>query len=326
MKILNTFSGGKDSLAATLWLLNNGYKTFETIFCDTGWESKITYQHIDDVVKQIGLNIHVLKSKKYDGLIDLSRRKTRFPSTTRRFCTSELKNIPMIDYILDDVQDDIIVIQGIRAGESESRSKMSSQCNYFKYYLEPIETNSTRLIKYNKQLQHAKTDKNRDKILIAISKVEDQLAKGKENPKYHTYRRKEVLKYCEKYSTDVLRPVFDWSAQQVINYILDNGLEPNPLYKMNLSRVGCFPCINCNLMDLHQIAMRFPERIDEIERAEKEIGSTFFPYSRISDKFCKNPGIRDIVRYVKAKYDSGEIFEELTTDYTSCMSLYGLCE
>ncbi|NDV77876.1 phosphoadenosine phosphosulfate reductase family protein [Dysgonomonas sp. 511] len=326
MKILNTLSGGKDSLASTLWLLNNGYKKFTTVFCDTKWESEITYKHIDNVVKQLGLDFRVLKSKKYDGLIDLSRRKTRFPSTTRRFCTSELKNIPMIDYILDEVRDHILVIQGIRAGESESRSKMSQQCNYFKYYLEPIETNFALLPKLKAKLSTNLSEDKREKLLKRIDKIEDRLSKGKLDPQYHTYRRKEVLEYCKKYSTDVLRPVFDWTGQQVINYILDNDLEPNPLYRMGLSRVGCFPCINCNLMEIHQISQRFPERIYEIEKAEMEIGSTFFPYDKISNKYCKQPGIRDIVAYVKSKYDSGDIFEELTDDYTSCMSYYGLCE
>ena len=37
--------------------------------------------------------------------------------------------------------------------------------------------------------------------------------------KYHTYRRKDVLAFRKKYADDLLRPVFDWSAQQVIDYI-----------------------------------------------------------------------------------------------------------
>lgn len=222
MKILNTLSGGKDSQAATLWLLNNGYKKFDTLFCDTGWESEITYSHIKYIDENLGLNLITLRSKKYKGMIDMVRRKTRFPSTRRRFCTSELKVQPMIDYILDVVKDDFVIIQGIRKAESKSRSKMESQCNYFKFYFEPY----------------------------AYTK------KGK--PKYHTYRKKEVFEYCKKYATDVLRPVFDWSAQQVIDYILDNDQYPNPLYKMGMSRVGCFPCVNCNLMEIHQINQRFP--------------------------------------------------------------------
>lgn len=43
MKIIVTFSGGKDSLAALLWVRNNMTTNFIAVFCDTGWESEITY-------------------------------------------------------------------------------------------------------------------------------------------------------------------------------------------------------------------------------------------------------------------------------------------
>ncbi len=38
MKIIVTFSGGKDSLAALLWVREHITKNFTTVFCDTGWE------------------------------------------------------------------------------------------------------------------------------------------------------------------------------------------------------------------------------------------------------------------------------------------------
>lgn len=305
-------------------MLNNGYKKFATVFCDTGWESEITYNHIKEVDKKLGLNLITLKSKQFDGMIDMVRRKTRFPSTRRRFCTSELKVKPMIDYILDVVQDDFLIIQGIRKAESKSRSQMQESCNYFKYYLEPIETNLTLLPKLKDRLTTKMSASKRDKLEVRIEKIEYRISIGKLDPKYHTYRRKEVLAYCKKYATDVFRPVFEWSAQQVIDYILDNGLSPNPLYKMGVSRVGCFPCVNCNLMEIHQINLRFPERIEEINRYEQEIGSTFFPYDKIPDKISKTPSILDVAKYATAKYDAGELFDDYTA--TSCMSYYGLCE
>lgn len=290
MRIIITCSGGKDSVAALIWMKNNGYNKADIVFCDTNWEAEITYSYIKYLEQKTATRFIFLKSKKYDGLIDLARKKKRFPSSQRRFCTSELKSIPMINYILDEVKDDIIVVQGIRAAESESRAKMQSQCNYFKYYLEPY-----------------KYDKN-----------------GK--PKYHTYRRKEVLAYCKKFATDVLRPVFDWSAQAVINYSLDNNVDVNPLYSMGMKRVGCFPCIMSGLSEIHQIATRFPERIDEIARYELEIGSSFFGPDKIPSRFYKGayPLITDVVKYAKGKYDAGELFDDSAA--TSCMSYYGLCE
>lgn len=191
MKVIVSFSGGKDSLASLLWVRNNLTKDFITVFCDTGWEHPLTYKYIEEVQEQLGLNLITVKSKKFNGMVDLTKKKSRWPSSQRRFCTSELKTIPMIDYILDEVNDDVLIIQGIRAAESAKRAEMSKQCTYFKYYVQP----------YGK-------DKN-----------------GKD--KYHTYRRKDVLAFRKKYADDLLRPVFDWSAQQVIDYILENGIQPS---------------------------------------------------------------------------------------------------
>lgn len=143
--------------------------------------------------------------------------------------------------MLDEVQDNMLMIQGIRGAESPARAKMSAQCTYFKYYFEPYGY-----------------DKN-----------------GK--PKKHSYRGKDVRAFREKFADDLLRPVFDWSAQQVIDYILAAGLEPNPLYRMGYKRVGCWPCVMANQRDILNIAQQSPERIAEIANFERELHSSFWP-------------------------------------------------
>ena len=109
MKVIVSFSGGKDSLASLLWVRNNLTKDFITVFCDTGWEHPLTYKYIEEVQEQLGLNLITVKSKKFNGMVDLTKKKSRWPSSQRRFCTSELKTIPMIDYILDEVNDDVLI-------------------------------------------------------------------------------------------------------------------------------------------------------------------------------------------------------------------------
>lgn len=235
MRVIVTFSGGKDSLAALLWTREHITKNFTTVFCDTGWEHPLTYEYIHRIADKLHLDLVTLKSKKYDGMIDLARQKKRWPSTRARFCTIELKTKPTIDYVLDDVQDNMLMIQGIRGAESPARAKMSKQCTYFKYYFEPYGF-----------------DKN-----------------GK--PKKHTYRGKDVRAFRVQFADDLLRPVFDWDAQQVIDYILAAGLEPNPLYRMGYKRVGCWPCVMSNQRDILNIARQAPERIDYIAKIEQEL-------------------------------------------------------
>lgn len=254
------------------------------------WEHPLTYKYIEEVQEQLGLNLITVKSKKFNGMVDLTKKKSRWPSSQRRFCTSELKTIPMIDYILDEVNDDVLIIQGIRAAESAKRAEMSKQCTYFKYYVQP----------YGK-------DKN-----------------GKD--KYHTYRRKDVLAFRKKYADDLLRPVFDWSAQQVIDYILENGIQPNPLYRMGYKRVGCFPCVMASQQDIYNISVQEPERISYIAGLEQQFNSSFFGPDKISSKYYKGeyPLISDVVRYVQSKRAGGSLFDDDVA--TSCMSYYGLCE
>src|SRR5581483_2903381 len=113
------------------------------------------------------------------------------------------------DWLLKQ-NESFVIVQGIRAEESSARAKMEKECDYFKYYKQPYG--------YDK----------------------------KNKPKYYTYRKKDVLKRSEQYATDIIRPFFNHTGSEVMRYIIDAGLKPNPLYYMGFNRVGCFPCIMCN--------------------------------------------------------------------------------
>ena len=190
MKILVQFSGGKDSQACLIKAVNDYEKGKVTaVFCDTGWEHPVTYEHIHDVCKQLGVELITLKSAKYKDFVDMSIKKGRFPSSQRRFCTSELKVIPMIDYILSQ-DESFIIIQGIRAKESKARAGYDVECSYFKEY-------------FNDEV------------------------KG-------LYHKKAVLEWCKTHDASVLRPIFHWSAQDVIDYILAKLTSPiSPTSQLN---------------------------------------------------------------------------------------------
>ena len=115
----------------------------------------------------------------------------------------------MIDYILS-LTEPCLIIQGIRAKESEERAKLPYECNYFGEYFERVK-------------------KNRKGKIVEVWKQD--------------YRRKDVLKWCEHYDASVSRPIFQWSAQEVIDQILSVGQKPNPLYYRGFSRVGCYPVL-----------------------------------------------------------------------------------
>ena len=296
MKVVVSYSGGKDSQASLIWAISTyGVDNVVAVFCDTGWEHESTYKHIEATVKKLSVELIIVSSKKYDGMIDLAVKKKRFPSTKARFCTSELKSKPMIDWVLDQ-KEHLLIIQGIRRSESASRSKMSETCRFFKYYFEPY---------------------GHDK-------------KGK--PKFHNYRKKDVLYWCEKYDDSLLRPVFEWSGKQVIDYIIENDQKPNPLYYQGSKRVGCFPCIMTNKQELKAMIELNPQWIEKVNQAEIETGSSFFPPDYIPKRFCserdkngvKYPNVNDVVNYLIEASENMFADEEMYN--TSCMSFYGLCE
>ena len=289
MKILVQFSGGKDSQACLIKAVNDyGSYNVTAVFCDTGFEHVVTYEHIRRVVSHLGVPLVTLKGKKYKDFVDMSIKKGRFPSSQRRFCTSELKVIPMIDYILSQ-DDSFIIIQGIRAKESKARAGYDVECSYFKEY-------------FNDEV------------------------KG-------LYHKKAVLEWCKTHDASVLRPIFHWTAQEVIDYILANGQRPNPLYERGFARVGCFPCIMCRKREIQLISKDkwASERLINAEQRmkdETEKGSSFFSPGYIPARFCSNgqyPTVQEVFKYVNRDDAQLDMFEP--EGGYSCMSLYhGLCE
>ena len=224
------WSGGKDSSALLIWALQNLPKDrLKVIFCDTGWESPITYQFIQEVNHQhLNNELIILKSKKYDSLIDLATKKKRFPSPKARFCTEELKIVPTIDWILNQ-KEDLAIYQGIRAEESNIRSKMRQSDDYFKIHQDYAE---------NPYFEAIEADGKR---------------KRKRTPLF--YRK--VMNWLQDYDCTVERPLFYWKEKDIIEFCKYHKVL-NPLYKMGFKRVGCFPCIMENKAGIKTLATKFP--------------------------------------------------------------------
>lgn len=128
-------SGGKDSTGMALWLeYESGLENPRTyIFSDTGHEHPMTRQHLDLLGERIGRPVEIIVGP-YTWL-SLAKKKKRFPSAKARFCTEELKVKPLVRW-LEAQQDrhfetdgaegfvNPVVVQGIRAAESEHRATL----------------------------------------------------------------------------------------------------------------------------------------------------------------------------------------------------------
>ena len=105
MKHIVHFSGGKDSTAMLLMMLERGMQVDEIIFCDTGKEFPQMYDHIDAVERYIDRPITRLKSDKsfdyymfeHETKSKKAAKKTKGYGWARsyvRWCTRVLKKEP----------------------------------------------------------------------------------------------------------------------------------------------------------------------------------------------------------------------------------------
>ena len=108
MKDIVSFSGGKDSTALLLMMIDKKMNIDEIIFCDTGKEFPQMYDHIKKVEKYIGRKITVLKSNKsFEYLLSTETRPNQKGKNVGlgwmdfrfRWCTSELKKDVIRKYL-----------------------------------------------------------------------------------------------------------------------------------------------------------------------------------------------------------------------------------
>lgn len=136
-------SGGKDSVALTLWAVHeSGYdpRTIEVTACDTYNEHEVTYetiQRLSEHIVKYGIKpITMLDSAAFmqakglppvRGFYELARWKKRFPGPKTRFCTQFLKIYPThyyVDCLIALLGCKVVLHSGVRAAESTERAKL----------------------------------------------------------------------------------------------------------------------------------------------------------------------------------------------------------
>lgn len=137
------------------------------------------------------------------------------------------------------------------------------------------------------------------------------------------------------------RPILDWTVDDVFAMHARHGVDPNPLYKMGMGRVGCMPCIHAGKDEILEISKRFPEEFDRVASWEKIVQSvsktakaTFFavdksgqPGTAMDDINLEDYGIWAVVKWAQTGR-GGKTFDmfRMQNDGEACTSKYGLCE
>lgn len=158
------------------------------------------------------------------------------------------------------------------------------------------------------------------------------------------------------YGLPVWRPLLKWTIDDVWAIHKRHGIEPNPLYGMGMTRVGCFPCIMSKKSAIAAIASLWPEQIVRLaEREEKTLPAPrfagFFGRKKVPTRYHSRdwsnpadgssgtcPTAYDVARWA---LDGAEIdkaravqegrqlkmeFDTSADDAPVCSSTYGACE
>jgi len=312
---LVSLSGGKDSVATLLVALERNDKCqIMAAFCDTGNEHPQTYDYVRFLEERLGVPIRWLKmdfsermAKKKQKLLAIANGgkdywpSSKFPWTPETAAIAAEMLEPTGNPFLD-----LCLMKG------RFPSRTAQFCTQ--------ELKTIPLTEYAMELidQHGEVESW-------------QGVRAEESAKRAKLPERED---CGGGLT-IYRPILHWTVEQVFDKHRDHGIEPNPLYKQGMNRVGCMPCINAGKDEILEISKRFPEQIKRIAEWEKIVAKasrsgfpTFFPSpGGDTETATERGGIEKVVEWSKTKRGGREqdwlrAFEEPK----ACSSSYGLCE
>lgn len=308
-------SGGKDSTVTLGIAIDRvGVDNVRAIYCDTCNENPFVYEYLDYLELIFGVKIDRLKADFSKRIIskrkfiandmrtkrDKKGRKTRWTNKAKRRALSVL--IPTGNAFLD-----------LCLWKGRFPSRKGQFC--------------TEFLKKN----------------LAVAYQSEWVDKGYNVVSWQGLRRDESYnrrnaKKSERLSSGIyaFRPIVDWTVEMVFSYHRTMGINPNPLYSMGMTRVGCMPCCNVSKAELREISSRFPEIIARISEWEKLVGMS----SKIG--FSTMLGSKDNRKDRRLIFKDLEIFERVKWSKTTfggrqyslfsileqheCSSAYGLCE
>ncbi len=309
MKRVLSFSGGKDSTAMYLLALGRG-KDFLPVFADTGHEHQLTYDFIRELPRLTGgPKIRWVKAD-FTGAIARKRKfiAKNWPGDgvpedriARALALLHPSGIPFLDLCL------------LKGRFPSTMARFCSQeLKHFPVYLQVIAP-----------------------FLEAGHRVMSwQGVRAEESP------RRAALPVREKTEEGLstIRPILKWSWEDVFAIHRKHGIEPNPLYRLGCSRVGCMPCIHARKDEIRNIAHRFPDEIDRVSEWERLVTETckrglssFFSHDKVPGDHqgragIPMPDIREVVEWSRTARGGKQFGFASMMEPAQCSSLYGLCE
>lgn len=293
-------SGGKDSTAMWLYATKELGAEVLPVFADTGHEHPLTFDYLDYLERELG----PIKRVKADFTERIAHKREVVVTKWRKEGVSE----DIIQQALDTLQPTGIPFLDLCLWKGRFPSTKARFCTQF-----------------------LKVEVIQDQVYLPLIEaghdvVSWQGVRAEESPARAKLPQRETGEGFEIY-----RPLLYWTADEVFVIHKKHGIEPNPLYKQGMKRVGCMPCINSNKGELFEIARRFPEEIERVAKWEKIVSEA--SKRRSATFFCTRndwgTSIHEAVKWSKTSY-GGKQYDLLKMidfeDTPVCSSVYGLCE
>lgn len=311
---ITSMSGGKDSTAILIYMIKElGIEPhrINPVFADTGHEHKITYAYLDYLELALDIKINHVQGK-------VGQLWKTHKGLINALESGKINNT-----------EEPLTMESLSTVKGRFPSTMARFCTT-ELKLFPLRKFRDNFVK-----EHGV-------IPIMVSGVRRDESRDRANRKEWSWDT-----FME---TTAWLPIVEWTAQEVFAHHDKWHIEPNQLYKEGMTRVGCFPCINCNKTELSAIALRFPETFDHLHAMEGRVAdksergiSSFFANDKTPKKYHSGfdkktkstyPQALDVKTWALGKEPDSEAQQELDLegddyhDFTgpACQSHYGLCE
>lgn len=322
-----SMSGGKDSTATALVALElHGRENCRFVFADTGNEQSQTYEYaLDYLPRMLGITVDVVRadfsaefavkrvnlSRLAAGETELAvygKRKFMYPWTAEAAARAlELLHPTGNPYL------DMCMLKG---GFPSRKRQFCTQ--YLK--TEPLTEYALELIDSG----------------FAVWSWQGVRIDESDSRRTRLQGTGACVKSFDVVGGDLFnyRPILRWNVADVFEAHAHAGIEPNPLYRQGMSRVGCMPCINASKGELAEIARRFPEEVERVAEWERLVSSVTRPRSPVSFFHMGTQGhtgqastIWSVIEWAKTTR-GGKQYDLLADAQpaTACSSAYGLCE
>lgn len=317
-------SGGKDSTCTLLLGLEQNIPNAHYVFADTGNEHEDTVEYIAYLQDALGITIRTVRASLAEKVIakhDLVRGKwvdegTITPAEAEEICKLLVPTgIPFLDLCM---------------WKGRFPSRRAQFC-----------TQELKVIPIQEQVFRPIIGAGKEAISWQGIRWDESAKRAKDQP--WEERASQTGGECgDQFYIYIHRPILNYTAEQTFDVHKRHGIEPNPLYKKGMGRVGCMPCINAKKAELREIAARFPDHIARIAAWEKTVSlvakrqnSTFFhsrtnPVNATKDNnliTTDSHGIYSIIEWANTQR-GGRYFDWMADEVQPnvCSSAYGLCE